>query len=290
MWSDTGSMVALVCSVLFIAAPRPQAFKLGLVSDIHHADVGVRATRHYKDSMAKLRDAMSVFAKVYVDGVMELGDCIDSANSHETDKQKQYISDVFGELRSIQKPVWGVLGNHCLQLLSKKEFLAAAGLKRPYYSFTRGRWHVVVLDACYRKDGTPYERGNYEWTDCDVPWQELDWLKHDLAQFHRKKTVIFVHQRIDGAPGDAFSANSSTEVRATLEKAGNVAAVFQGHDHRGDFKEINGIKYVTLSGLIENEYPANAFSVLELSDKGEIKLLGYGSQKSYDLVVRSASN
>lgn len=273
-------MVAFICSVMCMAAPQPHAFKLGLVTDIHHADVGARGTRHYRDSMAKLHEAMAAFKNQSVDGVIELGDAVDCANSHEIDKEKQYVGEVFTELRSIRKPVWGVLGNHCLQLLSKKEFLSAAGLKRPFYSFTRGRWHFVVLDADYRKDGTPYERGNFEWTDCDVPQNERDWLKRDLEQFRSKKVVVFVHQRLDGAAGDSYSANSCALVREVLERAGNVVAVFQGHDHKGDMKEIGGIKYVTLCGLIEEAYPSNAYSVLELRKDGSWSLKGFGRNQS----------
>jgi alkaline phosphatase len=230
--------------------------------------------------MLKLQGAMASFKEQGVDGVIELGDAIDSANSHETDKQRKYVSEVFSELRSMGKPVWAVFGNHCLQVLSKKEFMASSGLKRPYYSFTRGRWHFVALDACYKKDGTPYERGNFEWTDCDIPQKELDWLKRDLAQFHSKKTVVFVHQRLDGAPGDAYSVHSSAAVREVLEKAGNVVAVFQGHDHKGDMKVIGGIKYVTLCGLIEDAYPENAYSVLELRKDGTWSLKGFGRNQS----------
>jgi len=258
----------------------PVAFRLGLVTDIHHADVGVRGTRHYRDSLVKLREAMAVFKEQAVDGVIELGDSIDSANSHETDKQKKYVSEVFSELRSIGKPVWGVLGNHCLQVLSKKEFMASSGLKRPYYSFTRGRWHFVALDACYRSDGVPYGRGNYEWTDCDIPQKQIDWLKRDLALFRTKKVIVFVHQRLDGAPGDVLSVRSSAAVREVLEKAGNVVAVFQGHDHKGGTKEIGGIKYITLCGLVEEAYPSNAYSILELRRDGKWSLYGYGRSSS----------
>jgi len=38
--------------------------------------------------------------------------------------------------------------------------LDAVGRKEPHHSFDRGDIHFVVLDACFRSDGKPYERQN----------------------------------------------------------------------------------------------------------------------------------
>lgn len=275
-------MVALICSVLCLAAPSTRALTFGLVSDIHHADVRVRGTRFYRHSMAKLREATAFFRERNVDGVFELGDCIDSANCREVERQKRYVAEVFAELRSVGKPVYAVLGNHCLQVLTKREFLEAAGLPRAHYSFTQGSWHFVVLDACHRRDGTPYGRGNFVWSDSEVPPAQLAWLRRDLERHRRLRTVVFVHQKLDGGPGDPLSVASSAAVRAVLERAGNVAAVFQGHDHWGGVKEINGIKYVTLAALVEGPYPSTAYSLLELRPDGSWSLFGYGRSPTVD--------
>src|SRR5262245_48118577 len=34
---------------------------------------------------------------------------------------------------------------------------------------SRGGVHFVVLDACFRDDGKPYERKNSKWTDSNIP-------------------------------------------------------------------------------------------------------------------------
>ena len=38
-------------------------------------------------------------------------------------------------------------------------------------------FHFVVLDSCFKSDGTPYGRRNFKWTDANVPESELRWLR-----------------------------------------------------------------------------------------------------------------
>src|SRR5690606_31218172 len=121
-----------------------------------------------------------------------------------------------------------VLGNHCVDTLTKAEFLEHTGATAPHYAFDAGRFHIVVLDACYRADGQPYGRGNSEWKDANLPADQIDWLRADLARTDRP-TIVFAHQRLDGE-GDYY-VNNAVAVREVLEASGKVLAVFQGHSH-----------------------------------------------------------
>ena len=38
----------------------------------------------------------------------------------------------------------------------------------------------VVLDANHTSDGKDYDHGNFNWTDANIPPEELDWLKKGL--------------------------------------------------------------------------------------------------------------
>ena len=49
------------------------------------------------------------------------------------------------------------------------------GQKKSYYSFDSGKFHFIVLDSCFRSDGQPYGRKNFEWTDPNIPAAEVDW-------------------------------------------------------------------------------------------------------------------
>jgi len=111
-----------------------------------------------------------------------------------------------------------------------------------------GGYHFVVLDACFRSDGEPYGRKNFNWTDSNIPAAEIEWLKGDLEKTTHK-TIAFVHQRLD-VEGH-YGVKNAAEVRRVLEQSGNVLAVFQGHYHRNDLKEIGGIRYCTLVAMVE---------------------------------------
>lgn len=136
-----------------------------------------------------------------------------------------------------------MLGNHCVGTLKKDEFLGGVEQEKSHYSFDRGGFHFVVLDSCFRGDGEPYGRKNFKWTDANIPAAELEWLKADLKATD-KPVIVFAHQRLDVSNNHGVKNNA--DVRKILEASSSVLAVFQGHSHKNDLKEIGGIHYCTL--------------------------------------------
>ena len=119
-----------------------------------------------------MAEAAKQFMTDKPDFVVELGDFIDAADSVEAEQgYLQQISKVFD---TIPGPKHYVLGNHCVDMLTKDEFLAGIGTKESFYSFDVGGFHFVVLDSCFRSDGKPYGRKNSTWTDANIPAHELD--------------------------------------------------------------------------------------------------------------------
>ena len=96
-----------------------------------------------------------------------------------------------------------VLGNHCVDTLTKDEFLGGVEQKQSYYSFDRGGFHFVVLDACFRGDGQPYGRKNSKWNDANIPAAELEWLAADVKATE-KPVIVFAHQRLDVSSNHVF--------------------------------------------------------------------------------------
>ena len=154
------------------------------------------------------------------------------------------------------------------------------GQKKSYYSFDSGNFHFIVLDSCFRSDGQPYGRKNFEWTDPNIPAAEVDWLRADLKATS-KKTVVFAHQRLDVS--SVYGVKNAPVVRKLLEDSGQVLAVFQGHSHENDHKEIGGIHYCTMVAMIEGSGAANnGYSIMSLADDGTIHLKGFRKQSRYD--------
>lgn len=261
---------------LFADETKP-GLAVGLVTDLHYADKASAGTRHYRETPGKLAEAAGEFSKHKLSFLVELGDLIDAADSVQA--ELGYLKTINTSFQAICKHRHYVLGNHCVYTLKKEEFLGHVGQKKSYYSFDVGNFHFVVLDSCFRSDGKPYGRKNFEWTDPNIPAAELDWLKADLKETS-KKTVVFAHQRLDVS--NSYGVKNSADVRKVLEASRKVLAVFQGHSHENDHKEIGGIHYCTLVAMIEGSGAVNnGYSLMNLADDGTIRLKGFRKQGQY---------
>ena len=263
------------------AAPDETAQKplvrIGMVTDLHYADRPPAGSRHYRETLPKFDEAAKQFARDGVDVAVELGDFIDAADS--LDAEKDYLTTITKRFAATPGQHHYVLGNHCIYTLTKPEFLEIVGQPKPYYSFDMNGYHFIVLDACFRSDGKPYGRKNFNWTDANIPAAETEWLKADLEKTPHK-TIAFIHQRLD-VEGH-YGVKNAAGVRRVLEKSGKVLAVFQGHYHRNDHKEIGGIHYCTLAAMVEGKgVEANAYAVADILPGDRIRITGFKRQKSY---------
>ena len=263
------------------AAPDETAQKplvrIGMVTDLHYADRPPAGSRHYRETLRKFDEATKQFARDGVDFAVELGDFIDAADS--LDAEKAYLTTITKRFAATLGQHHYVLGNHCVYTLTKPEFLEIVGQPKPYYSFDMNGYHLIVLDACFRSDGKPYGRKNFNWTDSNIPASEIEWLKADLEKTPHK-TIAFIHQRLD-VEGH-YGVKNAAEVREVLEKSGKVLAVFQGHYHRNDHKIIGGIHYCTLTAMVEGSgTKANAYAVVSILPGDIIHTIGFKRQKNY---------
>jgi alkaline phosphatase len=259
-------------------AKPADGLRIGLVTDLHYADKPPAGTRHYRETLGKLAEAAERFQRDKPAFVIELGDLIDAADSAEL--EQQYLATVNREFSAISKDRHYVLGNHCVDTLTKQEFLGGVEQERSYYSFDRSGVHFVVLDSCFRSDGEPYGRRNFEWTDANIPAAEIEWLQADL-QASNAPLIVFAHQRLDVSRNHAVK--NAPEVRKVLEDSGRVLAVFQGHSHQNDYQEIGGIHYATIVAMVEGSGAENnGYSRLDVSRDGTIRVTGFRRQKSYE--------
>lgn len=260
-----------------LAEPGPERLRVGLITDLHHADKPASGTRYYRQTQDKLAEAAAQFQRDKISFVVELGDLIDAAETVET--EQRYLQTINREFAAIVKDRHYVLGNHCVDTLTKDEFLGGVGQPKSFYSFDRSGWHFVVLDACYRSDGEPYGRKNSKWDDANLPASELDWLKADL-QAASGKTIVFAHQRLDG--NSRHCVRNAAEVRAVFAASGKVAAVFQGHSHQNDYQLVAGVHYGTIAAMVEGSgADSNGYALLDILPDGSLVVRGFRRQKSY---------
>lgn len=279
-----GTGIASVTDPLWAAdnAAEP-VLRVGLLTDCHYADRDAAGTRHYRESLGKVAEAVAHFNDVGADVAVELGDIIDAAP--DVDTELGFLKSIEAEYARFHGDRHYVLGNHCVYTLTKDEFVAGTAMPSPYYSFDSGPLHFVVLDACSREDGTGYGRKNFDWTDTNIAPDQVAWLEDDLAA-NERPALVFVHQRLDldrdVGIGKHYAIKNGPTVRGILEQSGHVLAVFQGHSHENDYRQRGGIHYCTCRAVVEGSGEASSgYAVANVYADGSIRLSGHRQQANY---------
>jgi len=256
----------------------PLLCRFGMVTDPHYADIEDHGTRYYRQSIQKMSECVELMNQEKVDFLIELGDFTNGTPDGSLNHLKE-IEEVF---RKFNGPRYHVLGNHDLDSLSKEQFQSIIenthiGRDQTYYSFTMKGVQFIVLDATFTSEGLPYKLGNFHWTDANISADQLAWLNHTLEQTDLP-VVLFVHQLLDSREGidDRHSINNATQVRAVLESHPRVMAVFQGHQHQGQYHVINDIHYYTLKAMVEGSgEESSSYAIAEIFKNGSIRITGY---------------
>ncbi len=116
--------------------------RFGLITDLHYADKPPAGTRHYRETPAKLAESADQFRRDRPNFLVELGDLIDSSDS--VDVELGYLDRINRDLSAISGERHYVLGNHCVDTLTKEEFLGRVRQERSFYSFDVGGVHFVA--------------------------------------------------------------------------------------------------------------------------------------------------
>ncbi|QDU93294.1 metallophosphoesterase family protein [Lignipirellula cremea] len=271
-----GAGVAASQASRLLADDAPRAVRFGLVTDLHYADKPSAGSRHYRETLAKFAEAAAQFEKDSPDFIVELGDLIDAADAVEV--EQRYLARIQKEFAALPGDKHYVLGNHCVDMLTKEEFLDGVGQPQSHYAFDAGGCHFVVLDACFRSDGKAYGRKNSRWDDANLPAEQLEWLQADL-EAASGPVVVFAHQRLDVET--AHGVKNAAQARKVLEASGKVLAVFQGHSHKNDLKQINGIHYCVQRAMVEGSGAENSgYAMVDLIADGAIRIHGYREQQT----------
>lgn len=265
-----------------VAAPRTLRF--GILTDVHYADRERGGTRYYRDSLAKVEEAIGAFNRAKVDFVIELGDLKDTTAGSEPAPTLRFLSDIERCLQQFDGPVYHVLGNHDMDCISKEEFLSLtsnAGRARgkAYYSFRERGVRCIVLDANFNEDFSPYHCGNFDWRKAFIPQEQIEWLDAELTKHSGEPTLIFLHQMLDSFSDISkdLCVGNAEDVVSVLERHPQVVAVFQGHHHPGHYSFRRGIHYLTLQGMIEQAAPTSAYAIVEVAADGTISVDGFRS-------------
>lgn len=270
-------LLAAACVPKGIGRKGDTVLTFGIITDLHYADRDPYGTRHYRDSLAKLEAGVAVMNEARPNFLIQLGDLIDKADKETETECLRAIDSVFRKFRGERRRT---LGNHDMATFSKREFLKLSGARENYYAFDSGGCRFIVLDGNYNRDGSEYCAGNFDWRESYIHRGQRDWLAAELKCVRDRRVVVFVHQNLHDETND-HGVKNSPEVRRILEDAGNVVAVFQGHDHAGGFHMVNGISYITLRAAVEGPGLENNAFALVAVERERIEVRGYGKQRSH---------
>lgn len=277
------------------------ALRFGLLTDSHYAQKDPwpksgHGMRCYRDSTAKMREAVAAFNREKVDFAIELGDMKDMGVPEIAKAGKKvkrdaeeirretlgFLDEIEGVFAQFEGPRYHVLGNHDMDSISKEDFLShtsnhGAAKGKGNYSFEMKGFKFIVLDGCFRADRKPYCRGNFNWTKAFFPDAELEWLDAELSSA-TTPVFVFCHQLLDGFSKISRSLVIGNWQQAVemFERRGNVLCVFQGHHHDGLYGFRKGIHYWTMKGMITGPYPScNSFAVVDVSKNGDVSVSGF---------------
>lgn len=262
-------------------SPASKPLRLGIVTDLHHADRPMSVNRYYRATLEKLNKAIHWFNKAKLDAVLSLGDFIDQGFEHFAPLLQVY--------QRLEVPHWMVPGNHDYSVADDKkdQVLQLLGLPDGQASLSFGLWRILLLDGT---EVSLYHPGHEDeakrWlarlveakrpnaTDWNAGMSStrLEWLDRELqkADDRGERVLIGCHFPVWPAENPHNLWNDG-EVVEIIARHPCVAAWFNGHNHAGAYATRNHCHYINFKGLVESR-DHGAFAVASLySDRIEIQ-------------------
>ena len=236
--------------------------KIGLFTDCHYCKAEfLGSTRRPLLAKKRVKEAMEHFTSSNVDMVFCLGDMTD----HNEGSTREEIISCFNELMSMIKsyniPFYLVPGNHDYLMMSAEDMEREAGFKIPPYTIEASSHKFIILDANYRSNMIRFDKAGVEWTDSNLPSEQLELLENELSN-STKPCVVLIHENLDPGVDKMHIIKNSDKAREIIKSSGKVQMVLQGHYHLGKESVVDGIPYITLSAICEAE--SNYFRIIEL--------------------------
>lgn len=269
---------------------KPGKIRFAFLTDIH-----VKPDAIAEAGMAKAFQHAQSF-KPQVDFIINGGDSI--MDSLEADKQKTQTQwDLFHSILQKENslPIYHCIGNHDVwgwfikndkpeadNLYGKQWAVETLQLIKRYYSFTKGKWHFIVLDSTQLNPAGGYI--------AYIDPEQLDWLKLELEKTKDKFICIVSHIPIlsicSGLFFDKTETNGDLKIQRNLMhtdfislkkiflKYPNIKVCLSGHIHLQDEVDYLGIKYYCNGAVSGNWWKgsfqefAPAYAVFELLNDG----------------------
>ena len=272
------------CQTTNINEPTAQTIKIGVIADPQYADRPDGSVRFYRQSPAKLAEAVSVLNNSDVDLVFNLGDLID--------KDWESFDTLLAITSKLEPPLVNVLGNHDFSVSDsyKSRVPTKLGLEERYYRLDDKGWRFLILDgndlSLYAwPEGSENARNSkqaHEELYPDAPsWnggigpEQMSWLKSELEQADEVGKPVILMSHFPVYPEDKHNLWNAEEVLSLISEHDSVKAWFNGHNHVGNYGFKNGIHFVTFKGMVDTS--ESAFALVTLT-QDIIEIDGFGRE------------
>jgi hypothetical protein len=265
-------------------------FSFGIITDVQYCDCDPVGTRYYKSSLLKLKEAVETLKNDNPKFVFDLGDLI----------EKDFISykAVYGILDTSGLRIYHCTGNHdySVEPRLKKRIPALQFSNKGYYSFTYDKFRFIVLNgnelSAYStnnksiiKQADDYitklknegEVNAINWNG-GISSKQLDWLTIQLNSAAMNEEKVFIMCHFPVWPINIHNLLNYKDVLVLLEKYNNIIAWFNGHNHMGNYGNLNMTHFITLKGMVETE-DRNSFALIEVY-RNKIWIKGTGREKN----------
>ncbi len=266
----------------FIPAPGEARMPLtiGWITDLHHG--------YCPDALERLKVFIGEASRRNVDFIIQGGDfCHPKPEAAE-------LMQVWNQFKG---PAYHVLGNHDMDFGTKRDIMNVWGMERPYYAFSKGGFHFIVMDCNHiLKDGkyVDYVKGNFyidpSRRDLVHP-EQIEWLETEISSA-KHPCVIISHQSFDEVWTGGTVPNRM-DVRRVIDRANEgrkypkVIACICGHHHLDHHMTINGVHYIHINSASyyyvgdgfgsdgsKAMYSEPLFAFVTLDPAGEIRIEG----------------
>ena len=265
----------------------------------HLTDFHVKPGRDIEASVAKAMHHAQILVPE-IDFIINGGDAI--WDSLEADKEKTQIQwDLFTSILKKENslPVYHCIGNHDIwgwfikenkpeneRQYGKVWVVETLQMKNRYYSFSKDKWHFIVLDSSQLNPAGGYIG--------KIDEEQLAWLQTELASVPKEKFICIVsHIPIlsicAGLFFDKTEANGDLKIQRNLMHSDflalkkifinypNIKVCISGHIHLQDELNYLGIKYYCNGAVSGNWWKgsfqefAPAYAMLEFYNDGTSK-------------------
>ena len=281
-------------STILSADTKKQPVRVAHLTDMH-----VKPDKNIEASVAKAMHHAQILVPE-IDLIMNGGDSI--WDSLEADKEKTQTQwDLFTSVlkKEISLPVYHCIGNHDVwgwfikenkpeteRQYGKVWVTETLAMKNRYYSFSKNKWHFIVLDSTQLNPAGGYIG--------KVDEEQLAWLQTELASVPKEKFICIVsHIPIlsicAGLFFDKTEPNGDLKIQRNLMHSDflalkkifinypNIKVCISGHIHLQDELNYLGIKYYCNGAVSGNWWKGNfqefalAYALLEFFDDGTSK-------------------